>query len=112
MSEPKRELISINDAVRAGIVRLRKPVWVNKMDHIKIDIVEGALGPWVHLYAPFNLRCNGRDPVNLLTVLHSASSFDNREYEVYEGPLPESEEYRAEVKRYDPQFTTLEGYYG
>lgn len=91
-----RDLISINEAVRRGVQRLRKPVWANRFDHLKIDIIDGQIGPWLHLYAPFNTQCNGRDPVNMLAFEHQAS-FDTQEFAIYDGPLPESEEYRAEV---------------
>lgn len=97
-----RHLISINDAVKMGHPRLRKPVWANKFDHLKIDIINGSLGPWLHLYAPFNQECNGRDPVDIL-VLSEMASFDSREFEIYDGPLPASEEYKSEVARFARQ---------
>lgn len=91
-----RRLVSINEAARAGWPRLRKPVWANPLDHLKIDLIDGQIGPWLHLYAPFNTECNGRDPVDLLALEHIAS-FDTLEFELYDGPLPNSEEYRAAV---------------
>lgn len=92
-----RRLISINTAVKLGHPRLRKPIWANPMDHLKIDLIDGKMGPWLHLYAPFNLECNKRDPVNLLAFDHQAS-FDSPEFEIYTGPLPNSEEYKAAVE--------------
>jgi hypothetical protein len=94
-----RRLISINEAVKLGHPRLRKPIWANRFDHLKIDIIDGAIGPWLHLYAPFNQECNGRDPVNML-ALEWVATFNTPEFEVYDGPLPDSEEYRAEVARF------------
>ncbi len=92
------ELMSINDAARNGFERLRKPVWANTMDHLKIDIINGTPGPWTHLFAPFNKECNGRDPVDIL--------FCNMDYETkmfvsYEGPLPDSPEYQNAVTVYN-----------
>jgi hypothetical protein len=93
------ELISLVEAARRGIERLRKPIWANPMDHVKIDIIDGRLGPWIHLYAPFNKECNGRDPVDLLIV--QVGDINAAELEPYAGPLPDSDEYRAEVARFD-----------
>lgn len=92
-----RRLISINQAARLGHPRLRKPIWANPLDHLKIDLIDGQMGPWLHLYAPFNLECNGRDPVDILALEHQAS-FDTLEFEVYSGPLPNSDEYRTAVE--------------
>jgi hypothetical protein len=92
------EQISIKEAAARGIERVRKPIWVNRYDHLKIDIVEGELGPWLHLWCPFNMECNGRDPVDVL-----AFQFDLTlpEFEPYDGPLPNSVEYQAAVKKFD-----------
>lgn len=93
-------LVSLNDAAKAGCLRLRKPVWANPLDHFKIDLVDGKIGPWIHLWAPFNKECNGRDPVDIL-VFQERVSLDTPEYVVYDGPLPTSEEYQAAVAKYD-----------
>lgn len=94
-----RRLISINEAVKLGHPRLRKPIWANPFDHLKIDIIDGQIGPWLHLYAPFNAECNGRDPVDVLALEHRAS-FDSAKFEVYRGPLPDTDEYRSEITRF------------
>ncbi len=98
------KLISINEAVALGVERLRLSKWADKMDHIKIDILndpktgEGTLGPWVHLWCPFNQECNGRDPVSQLTLQAPwKECLDTPEWEVYRGPLPSSEKYKARV---------------
>lgn len=91
------KLISINEAARRGIERLRLPRWADKMDHIKIDIVDGRLGPWLHLWCPFNTECNGRDPVDQLL---SSDWCDEPEWEVYRGPLPDSDEYKARADEF------------
>lgn len=100
-----RRLISINEAARLGHVRLRKPRWANPFDHLKIDVIDGQIGPWLHLYAPFNRECNGRDPVDMLSLEHRPS-FDSVEFEVYTGPLPQSDAYRQEVERFRRQEET------
>lgn len=91
------ELISIEQAAERGIERLRQPQWATPEDHIKIDIVNGKPGPWTRLYAPFNLECNGRDPVEILCVHMNYQSAD---WLPYEGPLPDSDEYRAAQAQY------------
>ncbi len=93
-------MISINEAAKQGICRLRKEVWSDPCDHLKLDLIgsEGGLGPWFHLYAPFNLRCNGRDPVDILCMQFD---LDCKEWLPYEGPLPDSDEYKARVADFD-----------
>jgi hypothetical protein len=46
-------LLSLNDAVKFRITRLRLPHWSNPRDYIRIEITEdGELGPRLHLYSP------------------------------------------------------------
>jgi hypothetical protein len=90
--------ISINEAANQGIGYLRKSVWAIPLDHLKIDILDGKPGPWVHLYSPFNRVCNGEDPVGILCL---SLDYDEPEWEVYEGPLADSDEYKAAQAEYD-----------
>jgi hypothetical protein len=94
------ELLSINEAAAQGISRVRRPIWVNRKDHVKIDIIDGAPGPWTHLYCPFNLECNGRDPVDMLCI---SVDYDAKIFEPYTGPLPDSEEYKSEAQAFIEQ---------
>jgi hypothetical protein len=95
------ELISLNQAAARGIARVRKPEWATPEDHFKVDIVDGRPGPWLHLFAPFNLECNGRDPVDVLwPIQFGAAAADAPEFVAYTGPLPESDAYKAAVARY------------
>lgn len=89
-------LISIRQAAAAGIERLREPQWVNSLDHLKIDIVNGRPGPWLHLFSPLNKAINGRDPFDFL-ALKPQVDVDLEEFEPYTGPTSDSEEYRAAV---------------
>lgn len=61
-------MISINQAAARGIDKLRSPKWANPNDYLKIDIVEGKPGPWLHLYSPINIDVNGRNPVDFLEL--------------------------------------------
>lgn len=88
------ELISINDAVKLGIERIRKPMWSDPLDHVKIDIIDGQLGPWIHLFSPENKMFNGKDPIDIPTITDRFLA-DDKDYAPYDGPLPDSDEYRA-----------------
>jgi hypothetical protein len=90
--------ISINAAAAQGITYLRKSIWAIRLDHLKIDILNGTPGPWVHLYSPFNKVCNGMDPVGIFCF---TLDYDDPEWEVYEGPLADSDEYKAAQAAYD-----------
>jgi hypothetical protein len=88
------ELLTIKEAAAKGIERLRQPQWANPLDHIKIDLVAGGIGPWVHLWCPYNTECNKRDPVDMLIF---QVDIDKSEWLPYTGPLEDSDEYKAEV---------------
>ena len=92
-----KNIISINEAAGKGIDRLRNPIWANPLDQIKIDVIDGNLGPWIKLYAPFNLECNGKDP---MIIIAFEMDCNKREWEEYTGPLPDSEEYKQDQGSY------------
>lgn len=84
-------LISISEAAERGIDRVREPQWADPLDHIKIDLLgNGKMGPWIHLYSPFNQECNGHDPEDMLFINFDCQS---KYYVPYDGALPDSEEY-------------------
>jgi len=66
--------LSINEAVKAGITRLRLDNWANKDDHIKIVITkhpetgEPYLGAWWELWSPVNEMINGVNPVKNMVI--------------------------------------------
>jgi hypothetical protein len=93
-----KRLISIEDAAAIGVQRVRKPYWADPLDHVKIDIIDGKPGPWLHLWCPFNKECNGRDPVEAFAYQWNLSV---PEFELYDGPLPGSEAYQKAVERFD-----------
>ncbi len=97
-----RRLISCRQAAALGIERLRKPAWSNPLDHVKIDVIDGQLGPWMHFFAPFNRECNGCDPVDVLWLARpDFVNPDAEELVIYQGPLPDSDEYREAARRYE-----------
>lgn len=91
-----KQLLSIKEAEAQGIERVRKPIWANPLDHLHIKPY-AAPGIWTHLYCPFNQECNKRDPVE---ILRFQLDLNAKEYEPYTGPLPESEEYKADAAQY------------
>jgi len=99
-------LFSLKEAAARRVERVRQPNWANPLDHIKIDILpDGSLGPWAHLYSPFNKECNGHDPVDMLTIAGIGVDPNSKSCYAYTGPLPDSDEYKAEVARFDGALT-------
>jgi hypothetical protein len=94
------ELISINEAAVRGIERIRLPIWADPMDHIKIDIIDGKPGPWLHLWCPFNTECNGRDPQDIF-IGSPMVDVEQPGFVPYTGPLPDSEEYKRRVASFE-----------
>jgi len=63
------ELISIREAAKKNISLLRRPVWANPDDHIKLDLSGyGEFWPWIHIYSDMNEEINGRNPVDKLVT--------------------------------------------
>lgn len=96
-TEEAPKLLSIHQAAAQGIERIRRSNWSHPMDHLKLDLVEGGVGPWVHLCSPFNMPINGRDPFDILVL--DVDNLDVECWEVYEGAVQGSPEYQAEVDR-------------
>lgn len=93
-------LMSLKEAAARGIERVRQPNWVGEFDHIKIDLLpDGKMGPWAHIYSPMNQSINGRDPVDMLCLKGIGVDPDAQGGYAYTGPLPDSDEYKAEVAR-------------
>ncbi|MDB5079571.1 MAG: hypothetical protein JWP00_1495 [Chloroflexi bacterium] len=99
------EFISILEAVTKNINRLRQPKWAFPFDHIRIDILsDGTMGPFVHLYGPTNQAFNGKDPVTSVAWMYDLTS---KEWVIYSGPLPDSEEYKAKVAECNEYFSDM-----
>lgn len=92
------KLISIKEAAALGIDRVRSPKWVIKTDHLKLNIVDGKAGLWLHLFSTLNKALNRRDPVAILALL---VDYAEPEFCPYDGPLPDSNEYQAEAEHFN-----------
>ena len=58
------DLLSLNDAVKFRVTRLRMPRWSNPRDYIRIEITEdGELGPRFQLYSPGITSLGKRNPL-------------------------------------------------
>lgn len=44
--------MTIAEAFRQGIYKLRKPNWANRGDRIELQLVQGGYGPWAWLISP------------------------------------------------------------
>lgn len=86
--------LSINEAVTAGITKLRLAKWLNPADHIEIAILkerpdggENQLGPWWSLWSPMNEEVNGRNPVkNLVVGPMGLGDLDDEVWTIYTSP--------------------------
>lgn len=95
-------LMSLNEAAAWGITHLRKPKWVDPFDHLVQSIHEGKPAIWLNLFCPFNLECNGRDPVKIMALKGAGLRVDPDAplFVPYRGPMADSPEYHAAVAKY------------
>ena len=43
--------MTLAEAAKAGISRIRRPMWADEKAYARIDLVgDGMMGPWLHLY--------------------------------------------------------------
>ena len=65
------ELISLNEAKKRGITKVRMPIWANKKDHIEfhIDKETGAFGPWAKLWSPVNEVIGAENPQTFIVTM-------------------------------------------
>lgn len=81
-------LISITAAAAAGIKRLRSPVWANDRDYIRIDIIDGMPGPWLHLFSSGNIAIGHANPKSFIGVNYFPGfSYETQWAVPYEGEL-------------------------
>ena len=93
------ELISVNEAVRRGVVKIRKPHWACDFTYLQLNYSKvGELKDELDLFSPLNMRKYRKDPVPILKAFYE-SSFDLNEFVVYDGPDATSVQYYEEIKR-------------
>lgn len=64
------ELISINEAMRRGLTKLRLDKWSNPQDHIELQKLDaGNYGPWVKLWSPTAAVCGYPNPQKLIITM-------------------------------------------
>lgn len=82
-------MLSINEAATKNILRLRKPIWANPNDYVRIDIIDRKPGPWLHFFSPLNESlCGQRNPQDIAwPIMFGVEAGDHREFVAYEGDL-------------------------
>ena len=85
-------LISMNEAAAQGIERICQPHWAFPTDYFKLDIIDGRLGPWVHLYSRMNETISQPNPQDVLWIMEGgAAQADERVWLPYEGEIDPDE---------------------
>jgi hypothetical protein len=85
--------MTLGEAARLGISRVRLPRWSNPLDYLKLDIVQMpdghyTFGPWVHLYAPIQSVIGEPTPQDIPAWGREMSV---SEWEIYAGPRNEKD---------------------
>lgn len=57
--------LSLRQAARSNITRLRLPNWVNNADYVEIDTMGGEIVGWIKLYSPLNESIGVENPKKL-----------------------------------------------
>lgn len=70
------EHISINEAAKIGVTRLRLDNWAEPTDHIEIHItdkIKGWIGPWVKFWSPTLEHLGMTNPYKTLIIEFDAN---------------------------------------
>lgn len=99
--------MTLSEAAKRGITRLRLPWWANENAYVRIDIVgNGQAGVWLHLYDRAAQEAIG-EPTPQSVLCIGDSTVD---YEAYQGKLdredqkPDPKQLSIRVELYDGQF--------
>ncbi len=57
--------MTISEAARVGITRIRMPGWGIPTDYVELSIADGRLGPWMKYYREINEKLGHRNPLIL-----------------------------------------------
>ena len=100
------KMISLREAAKLRLARIRRPKWSHKMDHIEIryntPLTDSGIPLFGWFYGPFNKECNGRDKLEVCLLSSPIiPGIDDKEWVEYTGALPDSEEYISEQALYE-----------
>lgn len=62
-------LVSIREAAKRGINKIRLDKWANPDDYMEFDIIDGEPGPWFRLFSPTNEIIGAPNPQKLLCTM-------------------------------------------
>jgi len=100
------KMISLREAAKLRLARIRRPKWSHKMDHIEIryntPLTDSGIPLFGWFYGPFNKECNGRDKLEVCLLSSPIiPGIDDKEWVEYTGVLPDSREYISERVLYE-----------
>lgn len=78
--------MTLSEATKAGITRLRMPIWANPRAYGRIDILDGFMGPWFHLFDRQTQEAIGEPTPQTILVMQVEGQFDP-----YDGQLDEAD---------------------
>lgn len=75
--------MTLKEAAAKGIAYVRKPIWADPKDYVKLDLIGGLHGPWGHLYSPLQKVIGEPTPQDFLLIEDNST-----DWETYTGELP------------------------
>ena len=75
--------MTLNEAAKGGINRVRRPMWANPNAYARIDLVSGGMGPWLHLYDRDSQEVIGATTPQRFMLLNDTLN----DYEEYQGEI-------------------------
>ena len=78
------ETMTLRQAVKLGVARVRRENWRNRLDRMEIDLLPGGFhGPWLHIKSPESARLGLPTEQN---ILWSDVNMDEKVWEEWYAP--------------------------
>ncbi len=72
-----------DELVALGCNRFRRDIWADPTDYVRVDVIDGKKGPWMHLWARRTQEiCGSPTPQDILNIRHDPTD----DYLPYDGP--------------------------
>lgn len=82
----RAKLLSIEEAVQAGIARVRDPQWANPEAYMLLHLVDGKMGPWILAFDRTTQEAIGQPTPQRIGVWHPWLHTNVKGVVAYTGP--------------------------
>ena len=68
--------MTLDGLAKLGIDKVRKKHWADISDYVKMDIINGERGPWLHLYSRSNIAAGFNNPRHIVHLKDDSDDWE------------------------------------